>query len=164
MKTIRLAREDDLTAIISVIEAAKGIMRASGNMLQWNDGYPSQSVILSDMAAGNGFVICEDGGVVAYFALIASPEPTYNAIYGWEWLDDEKPYHVIHRIASTAESHGVFSAIMDYAFSVDGNIRIDTHRDNSIMQHNILKHGFSYCGIIYLLSGDERLAYQRIVQ
>lgn len=30
------------------------------------------------------------------------------------------------------------------------------------MQHNIAKHGFSYCGIIYLASGDERLAYQRI--
>jgi hypothetical protein len=29
------------------------------------------------------------------------------------------------------------------------------------MQHNIAKHGFSYCGIIYLLSGDERLAYQK---
>jgi len=24
-----------------------------------------------------------------------------------------------------------------------------------------LKHGFTYCGIIYLLSGDERLAYQK---
>ena len=24
------------------------------------------------------------------------------------------------------------------------------------------KHGFTYCGIIYLESGDERLAYQRI--
>jgi len=33
---------------------------------------------------------------------------------------------------------------------------------HKIMQHNLLKHGFSYCGIIYLLSGDERLAYQRI--
>ena len=22
------------------------------------------------------------------------------------------------------------------------------------MQHKILKHGFTYCGIIYLLSGD----------
>jgi hypothetical protein len=29
------------------------------------------------------------------------------------------------------------------------------------MQHNILKHGFTYCGIIYLASGDERLAYQK---
>ena len=31
------------------------------------------------------------------------------------------------------------------------------------MQHNILKHGFTYCGIIYLLSGDERLAYQKTI-
>ncbi|MBR0534590.1 MAG: N-acetyltransferase [Bacteroidales bacterium] len=149
---------------MSVIEAGKGIMRASGNMLQWNDGYPSESVILSDVAARNGYVIEDDAQIVAYFALIPSPEPTYNAIYGGEWLDDEKPYHVIHRIASTPESHGVFDSIMDYAFSIDGNIRIDTHKDNAIMQHNILKHGFIYCGIIYLLSGDERLAYQKILQ
>ena len=40
--------------------------------------------------------------------------------------------------------------------------RIDTHRDNKIMQHNITKHSFTYCGIIYLLSGDERLAYQYV--
>ena len=31
-----------------------------------------------------------------------------------------------------------------------------------IMQHTILKQGFSYCGIIYLESGDPRLAYQKI--
>ena len=24
-----------------------------------------------------------------------------------------------------------------------------------------MMHGFTYCGIIYLLSGDERLAYQK---
>jgi hypothetical protein len=162
LKTVRPAHEADLLVIMSVIEAGKGIMRASGNMHQWDDGYPSESVILADIASGNGYVIEEDGVIVAYFALIPSPEPTYSKIYGGEWLDDEKPYHVIHRIASTADSHGVFSAIMDYAFSVDCNIRIDTHRDNTIMQHNILKHGFSYCGIIYLLSGDERLAYQKI--
>ena len=41
------------------------------------------------------------------------------------------------------------------------NIRIDTHRDNRIMRHNIEKHGFAYCGIIYLANGDERLAYQK---
>ena len=53
--------------------------------------------------------------------------------------------------------------VMEFCFSYDTNIRIDTHRDNKIMQHNILKHGFTYCGIIYLLSGDERLAYQKVV-
>ena len=82
-------------------------------------------------------------------------------IHEGKWLDDELPYHVVHRIASYPDVHGIFSDIMDYCFSHDLNIRIDTHRDNRIMQHNILKHGFSYCGIIYLASGDERLVYQK---
>ena len=85
---------------------------------------------------------------------------------GWlivgEWLDDDLPYMVIHRIASSMDSHGVFREIMDYSFSVCGNIRIDTHRDNHIMQHVIAKAGFKYCGIIYLADGAERLAYQRL--
>lgn len=31
------------------------------------------------------------------------------------------------------------------------------------MQHSLHKAGFSYCGIIYLLNGDERLAYQKVI-
>lgn len=79
------------------------------------------------------------------------------------WIDDVQPYHVVHRIASYPDAHGIFSSIMDFCFSKDANIRIDTHRDNHIMQHVIKKYGFTYCGIIFLASGDERLAYQRIV-
>ena len=30
------------------------------------------------------------------------------------------------------------------------------------MQHVIVRHGFAYCGIIYLSNGDERLAYQLV--
>jgi RimJ/RimL family protein N-acetyltransferase len=52
--------------------------------------------------------------------------------------------------------------ILDYCFTVTDNIRIDTHRDNQIMQHCLAKAGFSYCGIIHLLNGDERLAYQKV--
>ena len=90
------------------------------------------------------------------------PEPTYSKIYNGEWLDEVKPYHVVHRIASYPDAHGIFSDIMDFSFSRDVNIRIDTHKDNLIMQHNIEKHGFTYCGIIYLVNGDERLAYQKM--
>jgi hypothetical protein len=56
----------------------------------------------------------------------------------------------------------VFATALAFALENCKNIRIDTHRDNKIMQYNILKHGFPYCGIIYLASGDERLAYQLI--
>ncbi|MBR5735769.1 MAG: N-acetyltransferase [Bacteroidales bacterium] len=163
MRTIRAAYEADIPVILEVLEAAKCIMRSSGNMLQWNDSYPSRGIILNDIRNGTAFVVEDGGATVAYFAFIPSPEPTYSYIEDGEWLDDDMPYHVIHRIGSLPDSHGIFKSIMDWSFSHDPNIRIDTHRDNHIMQHCILKYGFTYCGIIYLGSGDQRLAYQKIV-
>ena len=160
--TIREAKQTDITEILQVMEAAKKIMRQSGNMHQWGDGYPSEAVILNDIEKHGGFVIVGEGRIVGYFAFLPSPEPTYSKIYNGEWLDDVKPYHVIHRIASYPEAHGIFNTIMNYCFSHDANIRIDTHRDNRIMQHHIEKHGFTHCGVIRLASGDERLAYQTL--
>ncbi len=161
-RMIRKALPTDLAEIMEVMEAAKKIMRQSGNMFQWVEGYPSEAVIMSDMEKDGGFVVEDDGRIVGYFAFLPSPEPTYANIYEGKWLDDEQAYHVIHRIASFPDAHGIFSSIMEFCFSLDANIRIDTHRDNTIMQHNITKHGFTYCGIIYLASGDERLAYQKL--
>ena len=175
-RIIREARLTDMDEIMLVMDAAKGIMRQSGNMHQWGEGYPSEAVITADMEKKGGFVVVNDGMVVGYFAFLQSPEPTYARIYEGKWIDDVQPYHVVHRIASYPDAHGIFSSIIDFCFSHDTNIRIDTHRDNKIMQHNILKQGFTYCGIIYLQSGDaldqrslatkgtqERLAYQKMV-
>ena len=159
---IRAAAKEDLGAIMDVLEAAKGIMRASGNAGQWIIGYPSEEVVLEDIAGGCGYVVLADGRLSAYFAFIPSPEPTYAEIFDGAWLDNTLPYHVVHRIGSYPEVHGVFRTIMDWCFSQDGNIRVDTHRDNHIMQHVLLQYGFLYCGIIYLASGAERLAYQKM--
>ena len=159
-RVIRNSTVADIPAIMDVLEAAKGIMRSSGNVNQWINGYPSEAVVRKDLENGNGYVVEDDGRVVGYFAFIASPEPTYAEIFDGAWLEDELPYHVIHRIGSYPEVHGIFKSIMDWCVSKDRNLRIDTHRDNSIMQHNILKYGYKYCGIIFLESGDERLAYQ----
>ena len=146
-----------------MLDAAKCIMRSDGNFDQWINGYPSADVIRKDIETSVGYVLQDGERLAGYFAFIPSPEPTYAKIYQGRWLDGERPYHVIHRLGSLPGVHGVFAAVMEYAFSRDANIRIDTHRDNHIMQHNILKHGFTYCGIIHLESGDERLAYQKIV-
>ena len=161
-KVIREARPSDMAEIMKVMDAAKKIMRQSGNMHQWEDGYPSEAVITSDMEKHGGFVIVDADHIVGYFAFLPSPEPTYSKIYDGEWLDDVQSYHVVHRIASFPDVHGIFGDIMAFCFSQDANIRIDTHRDNRIMQHNIEKYGFTYCGIIYLANGDERFAYQRL--
>ena len=159
---IRKATPADLPALREVFAAAKAIMRADGNSRQWAGAYPDDAAVLRDIAGGWGHVLVEGGRIAGYFALIPSPEPTYSHIEGGAWLDDTLPYYVIHRIASVPDVHGVFAATVRYAASICRNIRIDTHRDNKIMQHNLTRHGFSYCGIIYLANGDERLAYQRL--
>ena len=163
---IRPATAADLPALRPVFEAAKGIMRADGNAEQWSaPGFPPDDLLLRDIAREGGFVVESvipseaKESIVAYFALLPSPEPTYDVIDG-AWLTDG-PYGVIHRMASYPGVHGIFSAVIDYAASRYAHLRIDTHRDNRIMQHLIEKHGFSYCGIIWLEDGTERLAYER---
>lgn len=162
MLTIRTAIEKDIPAIMKVLEAGRGIMLASGNLHQWAAGYPTEAMVRGDIGPGYGKIMEQEGEVVAYFACIPSPDPTYSYIEGGAWLDDEKPYYVIHRIASFPQVHGVFTAMMSYLEGITDNIRIDTHKDNKIMQGLLERFGFSYCGIIYLLNGDPRLAYQRI--
>ena len=159
---IRTATLGDLPAIMAVLKAGRGIMLASGNLHQWPEGYPTEEMVRRDLGPGFGKVMEENGRVVAYFACIPSPDPTYAIIYEGRWLDNERPYYVVHRIASFPEVHGVFKAMMAYLDGITDNIRIDTHRDNKIMQHNLAKYGFAYCGIIHIASGAERLAYQRL--
>lgn len=48
-RIIRVARPDDMADIMAVMDAAKKIMRQSGNLHQWGDGYPSEAVITADM-------------------------------------------------------------------------------------------------------------------
>ena len=138
-------------------------MRKSGNIHQWSDSYPSSSVFKNDISKGNSYIIEEDDKAIGTFALIPSPEITYKTIYNGEWLDSHSPYFVIHRIASCQKSTGVFQSILDFSFDKINNIRIDTHRDNVIMHHLLIKNGFCYCGIIKLLNGEARDAYQKIL-
>lgn len=160
---IRKAIYDDLPRILEVCEQAKGIMRSDGNLFQWTRGYPSEEVIRRDIDDGVAYVVVEDNNRIdGYFAFIPGIEKTYLRIDGGRWLDDSLPYATIHRLASTPDSHGVAEECFNYCWNRIHNLRIDTHRDNRIMQHCIEKLGFQYCGIIYLENGDERLAYQRI--
>lgn len=156
---IRKSFEEDIDTIMSLIESGRQIMRSDGNMNQWEKGYPSRSQIKLDVERGVSYVCIEGTEKIGTFAFIPGPEPAYAKIYDGSWPNDN-PYFVIHRIASKAEAHGIFQLIMDYCFARTNNIRIDTHRDNKIMQFLLKRYDFKYCGIVYLKNGDERLAYQ----
>lgn len=157
---IRKATYDDLPVLMDVFRKARGIMRSSGNMHQWNDGYPSEEIVRRDIDNGHSYVLCEDGEVVATMAFIPGPDPTYAEIYDGGWLSDE-PYHVIHRIAVAEPGHNAAKALLDWGFGHVKSIRIDTHKDNVIMHHVLSKYGFTHCGMILLANGDPREAYQK---
>ena len=158
---IRKAIESDLLEIKSIVDKARELMKSSGNVNQWVDGYPSSEVLLSDICSGNAYLLLREDKAVAYFAMIDGPDPIYNFIAEGNWLNDES-YGVLHRVASNGEAKGVFKEILLYASEHYSNIRIDTHHDNKIMQRLLEQNEFVYCGVIFLGDGSPRLAYQRI--
>jgi hypothetical protein len=169
---IRKATYHDMPELMEVFSRAREIMRTSGNMHQWNDGYPTEDIVRKDIEEGVCYVLCnseqsknESSGmkgkerIIATMAFIPGPDPTYAEIHDGEWKDD-CPYHVIHRIAVHEPGHGAARKLFDWGFTQARSIRIDTHKDNVIMHHILRKYGFKHCGVIFLANGDPREAYQ----
>ena len=158
---IRHAQHSDIDEIMTIYASAREFMRAAGNPDQWSNSYPSREIIESDIASESSYVAVENGEIVACFFFKVGVDPTYIKIYDGEWLDDGE-YGVIHRIAVKYHGRNIIGNIYEYCKYISKSLRIDTHKDNLPMQRSLLKNGFTRCGIIYLASGDERIAYQRI--
>lgn len=177
---IRKTEICDLDALMPIFDEARGTIAALG-IDQWQNGYPSREVIERDIALSQSRVVTEggvctvsgrlDGEIVATFALIFDGEPTYNKIYGGEWLTgDRDSYIAIHRVAISVamRGRGIAGEIMSYAADAARtlgrrSLRIDTHRGNVVMRKMLEKQGFTYCGVIYLADGAERVAYERVL-
>lgn len=161
--TIRKATSSDVDTLLALADFSRQTMRDNGNFLQWPVGYPSRHDIEADVSRGDCYVLCGNGGrVEGSFVFRQGPDPTYAVILDGAWTDNVRPYHVIHRVMSRPAAHGVFAAMMDFCSCHSDNIRIDTHRDNTIMRHLVAKHGFRYCGIIHTACAEnnERMAFQ----
>ncbi len=137
-------------------------MATHGNASQWGNTYPSPQLILDDITEGNSYVCTEQDQIIATFYYKEGADPTYMRIYDGDWINDSR-YGVVHRITSTGNVKGAASFCLNWALEQCGNIRIDTHRDNIVMQHLLDKNGFKYCGIVYVEDGTERIAYQKVV-
>ena len=160
---IRLTTYSDLPLVMEIYETAREFMHRAGNINQWVNGYPSQKLIEDDIDAGHSFVVENNSGkIVGVFSFIIGKDPTYTKIYNGEWLNADE-YGTIHRIASSGIEKGVGEACFKWSFTQILNVRIDTHRNNKVMQNILTKLDFKYCGIIYLHDGAERLAYQKVL-
>ena len=99
---IRKAIERDLLEIKSIVAKARELMKASGNVNQWVDGYPSSEVLLSDIRSDKAYLLLRENKAVAYFAMIDGSDPTYNSIAEGSWLNNDS-YGVLHLMARQKE-------------------------------------------------------------
>lgn len=159
MLQIRKAQLQDLDSILKVYDAARQFMRAHDNPTQWQGGYPYRDILEEDIAIGQLYVVVQSEEICGVFAFIPGIDPTYGYIEGaWH---HEGPYAAIHRVASNGTARGVLKACVAYCAQQCAHLRIDTHEDNYVMQQALQKLGFARCGIIYLETGDPRIAFDR---
>lgn len=158
---IRKTTAEDLGEVMEIYAAARAFMARTGNPTQWGDGYPKEELIREDIERERSYVAEIDGKIETVFMYQYGEDPTYARIEGGSWINDE-PYGVIHRIASRGEVKGVGAKCLQWGFRQCGNLRIDTHQDNAVMQHVLKKNGFERCGIIYLENGSPRVAFQKV--
>ena len=159
---IRNAKVEDIDRIMEIYAEAKKFMQSYGNKSQWSGAYPQRELIESDVNNKNCFV-CVDGEIIkGVFCMFDGPDVTYNKIYHGQWPNDRE-YMVIHRIAVSHRGEGIAERCYDFALEKRGVLRIDTHRDNLPMQRSLAKNGFLKCGIIHLLSCNERIAFCKTI-
>ena len=164
---IRKAKIEDLDEIIEIVKDAKAFLKEQG-VDQWQGDYPTKDTFINDIKNDNLYVY-EEEVIKGFIAIIKGIDVTYNKIYQGNWLSDGN-YLTIHRIAikKASRRENIASKMIDFTCGIAKtenikSIRIDTHEDNIPMQNMIIKNGFKKCGIIYLLDGNKRLAYEKVL-
>ena len=164
----RLAQAEDKDSILEIIEGAQAYFKEAG-IDQWQNGYPNRETIEEDIKLKKAYVLVENEKVIATAYLSFNDESTYDVIYEGEWISAAS-YAVIHRVgvASTYKGNGIAGILFEKLTPLckekgAKSIKIDTHEDNKSMQRFLEKHGFKYCGIIYLEDGHKRFAYEKLL-
>ncbi len=167
---IKRAEREELPRLVELYDAARAFMRRCGNTVQWVGGYPSRELITAGIDAGEQYVCVVDGEeIAATFWFSVAPEPTYAEIFdGPGWLDgdasfEDAPYGVVHRLASDGSARGVGTFCLEWCLARCGNIRVDTHASNAVMQDLLARLGYTRCGVIYIGDGTPRDAFQKVI-
>ena len=156
---IRLARAEELDLLLLIYAHARAFMKANGNPTQWGDHYPPRELTEQDLSDGQLYVVTAGTQLAGVFCFFEGVEPNYRHIDG-AWLNGA-PYGVLHRVASAPNQRGVARCILNHCTQRCAHLRIDTHMDNTPMQHVLESMHFEACGTVQMEDGTMRLAYER---
>lgn len=163
---LRKAEIIDIPVIWRILQQAIEQRRLDGSK-QWQDGYPNEATILSDVKNGYGYVLTDNQLIIAYAAIIFDIEPAYETIEG-KWLTNGK-YVVLHRVAveNSLKQKGVATQMfqMIEKLAINNNvfsIKVDTNFDNLPMLKIMEKLNYTYCGEVYF-HGSARKAFEKVL-
>ena len=153
----RQAVSSDLDDIMRVAAEGREFLESKG-VDQWKFGYPQREIFEGDIAKGGCYVGVEDGSAEAVATILVEQDDHYLNIEDGKWLTrDDTNYAVIHRMAVSGKMRGKgcagrFLAYLTGLAREKGavSLRADTHEDNKIMRAFLPKHGFTYCGRVYI--------------
>lgn len=165
----RKSEVKDIEAIMEIIKQAQDYLKDE-NIDQWQNNYPNKDIIKEDIDKGYSYILEDEGRILGTTALSFDGEPTYKLIEDGQWLTNDD-YGVIHRIAVdlNLRGRGIGGDILDEVQKISRDrgifsLKIDTHRKNKSMIKFLEKNGFKYCGIIYLKDGNERVAFEKLME
>ncbi len=166
MDEIRHATAADLPAMQGIFAEGRVLMLQRG-FDQWRNGYPTDGILLEDIAKGEAWLLLQNGAPAAVAAFCFGAEPTYAKIYEGAWHTKE-PYATLHRFAASNAARGKGAAAALYAHlertAAAANmaaVRSDTHKENLAMQRFLRRRGFTPCGVVLMPDGTERVAFEK---
>ena len=111
--------------------------------------------------------VSADGETVGAISIVEAPDHSYDNLKG-KWLRNTDKYVVIHRVAIHSKHAGngyatkllteVIDYIRDNRKDID-SIRIDTHENNTAMQHLIDKMNFTKVGELHGVYRPDEISY-----
>lgn len=164
--TFTLAEPKDFDQIWELLKGSIAKRKADGSS-QWQDGYPNETILASDIEKGWGFVLKEGEKVWAYMAAHINQEPAYNFIEG-KWLQ-EGDFYVVHRVSVDMKAAGkglgrrIVRDLEAYAKNQGiASVRMDTNYDNYSMLKILEQLGYTRTGIVYH-RGEAREAFEKLL-
>lgn len=112
--SIKKSSVNDVQAIMKLVHQAQLYFKNNG-IDQWQDGYPKDENIYSDIDKGHSYVLFQNNIMATmYFAF--EDDPCYKDIDG-QWLTNNQAYAVIHRIVVDENYKGqnLAKQLLDFA-------------------------------------------------
>lgn len=152
---IRPATISDLLQALEVLEAVKNHM-IKQDLDQWDEHYPNQETLTTDLNNQQAYIYLEHGKILAYMVLNEEYDTEYDDLV---WYT-KTPFLVIHRlfVHPIAQGKGISSQMILFAEKYAKehqyhSIRFDAYSLNDTANAVYLKKGYSHVGTVTFRKG-----------